>query len=178
MKRRNVLILMGLFILIIGCTNSLTRSNAKKQILNEMKDEWKTFRIAVSTRFTDGSVEEISTNINVVDLPESSISDLKRIEKILSDANVIVDNDYNPLIKPYIDRDGNNRMWDFIPLGSAKKIEVDGIKTINDNYKKVEFSVFYEWNNLAKELGCTFPLVVKRVIGFEKYDDGWRIDID
>jgi hypothetical protein len=76
----------------------------------------------------------------------------------------------------------NKKIQPFTKLGSDIEIEVATFNDVkitgisgNDNYKHVEFQIFYTLNELGKDI--SYPsnyLIETSRMDFQKYDDGWR----
>ena len=72
---------------------------------------------------------------------------------------------------PFIRLGGNSAQF---LLGKVDRVEVNGITDISDNIKRVEYTVNFQSNDFARDIGKVIQ-PIKNATSFRKYDDGWRL---
>ena len=176
MKNYTTIILILLSVTLFNCSNDLSRSEARKQILENIPKNLQIFQLQFGRGYTTGRIQDVYRSSLDNGIPEGSGEILNKTIDLFLTKNPIVESEWNPLLAPYvgIDRTGFRYV---IPLAEANDIEILGISgSSNDTYREVEFNIIYKWNYLATNLGFDYDLKLKSRLNFKKYDDGWRVN--
>lgn len=162
--------------MLLNCSSDLSRSEAKKQILENIPENWKIFKIQFGRDYSTGSIKDVYRSSLDNGLPDGSGEVLNKTIDVFLSKNPIVESEWNPLLAPFVGVDPTGFRYE-IPLAEANDIEISGISgSKNDSYRQVEFYVVYKWNYLATNLGFNHDVKIKRSLNFKKYDDGWRLN--
>jgi len=178
---KNVVIIMAIIQLVIcGCSNSLSRSKARKIIIESSNYKY----LILSDIWTD-----CISNYDFYDfktgkkyygyiLPSIPKESYKLIEnagyiKILTklrDGYLI---DFTNKIEPYFLQNNNCNSKKSLIIGEQQEIDITGIKEMDEKVVTVDFIVHYK----LSEIGAILSSVSNKnySVTFQKYDDGWRL---
>jgi len=181
MKTLHLVLLLTVSTLLISCSDNLSRSKARKAILDSGLKDMQEISISFKRNYYNGSVEYErglwSGNKQLLCDNTSKIFDQ------LYKSGLVIDNDgkrknnsWGEKVQSYVRTDVAG-FWYFIPIAKAIDVEISGIEGADtDKYRRVECIVICEWNDVGKMAGLDFVLKIPRKFDFKKYDDGWRLD--
>ena len=176
MKTRNFILLLVSIFLFYGCSGDLSRSKAKKIILQYLNESIENQTAYISYHYSGYWGET-----NVIDNRQfmygelNNLLDAFRAKGLINGDNQHIEVDTK--LQQYILGSGTLGDPNKIPVATVNDVEITGITGSNqDTYRRVEYTIIYEWNEIGKMAELNENIKVKKVINFKKYDDGWRID--
>ena len=180
MKNLHLLLILSLSTMVMSCSDNLSRSKARKAILESVIKNEPEIGIGFGRDFNNGSVKSVyglcfKNRMFPGDNSDKIVDQLYKSGLLIDNNGTRRLNSWGEKVQRYVQTDKSGLTY-FIPIAIPVDVEITGIKgSDTETYREVECNVIYEWNEVGKLAGLDFVLKVPRNFTFKKYDDGWRL---
>ncbi len=174
MKTYHILLILLFSISSMSCSSDLSRSSARKIILNDIQTSEKTIDIVLQRQHDLG-----------YHLGSRFLWNQQSAEQQLMDHGFIRFRrlyylvryfDYTDKIMRHINNERSNPPhYYWFKIAELKDVEITGILG-EKNHRRVECVLIYEPNEIGNILLDESDLRKKKTFNFSKYDDGWRLN--